>query len=96
MALDKLITKTTLVETLDEYGEKMLLPRVEQIVDDKMKNYTDIILKSNDKVIKELKPLREEQQAIKQNYKKLDERMDNVEIFAEEAAEIVGVEFKKA
>ena len=58
MALDKLITKTTLVETLNQYGEKMLLPRVEQIVDDKMKNYTDIILKSNDKVIKELKPLR--------------------------------------
>ena len=95
MADDKPITKTTLVETLNEYGEKVLLPRVEQIVDDKMKKYTDRILKSNDKVIKELKPLREEQQAINQNYKKLDERMDSVEAFAEEAAEIVDVEFKK-
>ena len=46
-------------------------------------------------MIKELKPLREEQQAINQNYKKLDERMDSVEAFAEETAEIVGFEFKK-
>ena len=95
MADDKPITKTTLVETLNEYGEKVLLPRVEQIVDDKMKKYTDRILKSNDKVIKELKPIREEQKAIDENYKKLDERMDNVEIFAEEAAKVVGVEFTK-
>ncbi len=71
------------------------MPRVEQIVDDKMKNYTDIILKSNDKAIKELKLLREEQKAISQNYKKLDKRMDNVETFAEEAAEIVDIEFTK-
>jgi len=96
MAVDKPITKTTLVETLNAYGEEVLLPRVEQIVDDKMKNYTDKILKSNDKVIKELKPLREEQQAIDENYKNLDERMDHVESFAEEAAGIVGVKFKKA
>ena len=46
-------------------------------------------------MIKELKPLREEQKAINQNYKKLVERMASVEDFAEEAAEIVGIEFKK-
>ncbi len=124
MADDRPITKTTLVETLNEYGEKVLLPRVEQIVDDKISNlrkdlpqivsnamkpvvkdevtklreenrkWQSKILKSNDKVIKELKPLREEQQAIDENYKKLDKRLDNVETFAEESAEIVGVEFK--
>jgi len=125
MADDKPITKTTLVETLNEYGEKVLLPRVEQIVDDKISNlrkdlpqivsnamkpvvkdevtklreenrkWKSKLLKSNDKVIKELKPLREEQQAIDENYRTLDERMDNVETFAEEAAKVVGVEFTK-
>ena len=125
MADDKPITKTTLVETLNEYGEKVLFPQVGKIVDNKISNlrkdlpqivtnamkpvvkgeFTMLreenqkwkreMLKSNDKVIKELEPLREEQKAIDENYKKLDERMDNVKIFAEEAAEIVGVEFKK-
>ena len=56
----------------------------------------DLITSSKaSKVIKELKPLREEQKAIDENYKKLDERMDNVETFAEEAAKIVDVEFTK-
>jgi len=60
-----------------------------------MKNYTDRILKSNDQVIKELKPLREEQKAIDENYHNLGERLNNVESFAEEVAEIEGIEFKK-
>ncbi len=64
-------------------------------IEKQMKNYTYGILKSNDKVIKELKPLREEQKAIDENYRTLDERLDNVETFAEETAKIVGVEFTK-
>ena len=64
-------------------------------IEKQMKNYTYGILKSNDKVIKELKPLREEQKAIDENYKKLEDRMDNGETFAEEAADVVGVELKK-
>ena len=125
MADDKPITKTTLIETLNEYGENVLFPKVEEIVDDKISNlrkdlpqivsnamkpvvkgevtklreenriWKSELLKSNDKVIKELKPLREGQQAIDENYKNLDERMDHVESFAEEAAGIVGVKFKK-
>ena len=125
MTDDKPITKITLVEALTEYGENVLFPKVEEIVDDKISNlrkdlpqivtnamkpvvkgeFTKLreenqkwkrdILKSNDKVIKELKPLREEQQAIDENYKKLDDRMDNVEAFAEKATGVVGVEFKR-
>lgn len=125
MAGDKPITKTTLIETLNEYGENVLFPKVEKIVDDKISNLRKDLpqivsnamkpvikdevtklreenrewksqsLKSNDKLIKELKPLREEQKAINQNYKKLDERMDSVEAFAEEATEIMGIDFKK-
>ena len=124
MAGDKPITKTSLIETLNEYGENVLFPKVERIVDDKISNlrkdlpqivsnamkpvvknevtklreenreWKSQLLKSNDKVIKELKPLREEQKAINQNYKKLEERLDSVETFAEESAEIVGIEFK--
>jgi len=125
MADDKPITRTTLIETLNEYGENMLLPKVEKIVDDKIstlrkdlpqtvsnamkpvikaevtklreenRKWKSDVLKSNDKVIEELKPIREEQQATNQNYKKLDKRMDNIETFAEKAAETVGAEFKK-
>ena len=88
-------TNPLTLETLEKYNKKVLLPEIKGIVDERMQHYTDKILKSNDRVIKELKPLREEQQAINQNYKKLDKRLDKVETFAEEAAEIVGVEFKK-
>ena len=95
MSEDKPITKISLIETLNEYGEKVLFPRVEQIVDDKMKGYTEQILESNDKVIKELKPLREEQAAVGENYKKLDRRVDNVEKFAEKSSQVTGVEFKR-
>ena len=92
---DEYTTKALTVETLEKYNKKVLLPEIKSIVDERMQHYTDRILKSNDKVIKELKPLREEQQAIDQNYKKLDQRVDGVEAFAEEAAEIVGIDFKK-
>ena len=92
---DEYKTKPMTLETLEKYNKKILLPEIKGIVDERMQHYTNEILKSNDKVIKELKPLREEQQAIDENYKKLDERMDNVETFAEEAAEFVGIEFKK-
>jgi len=92
---DEHTTKALTVETLEKYNKKVLLPEIKSIVDERMQHYTDRILKSNDKVIKELKPLREEQQAINQNYKKLDKRLDNVETFAEEAAKIEGIEFKK-
>lgn len=91
---DEYKTKPMTLETLEKYNKKVLLPEIKGIVDERMQHYTSEILKSNDKVIKELKPLREEQQAIDENYKKLDERMDNVETFAE-AAEFVGIEFKK-
>ena len=124
MAEDNPITKATLIETLNEYGENVLFPKVEGIVGDKISNlrkdlpqivsnavkpvvkdevtklreenrkWKSEVLKSNDKVIKELKPFKEEQQAIKQNYKKLDERLDKVETFAEESAERMGVQFK--
>ncbi len=119
------ITKTTLIEALNEYGENVLFPKVEEIVEDKISNlrkdlpqivnnavkpvvtddvtklreenrkWKSEVLKSNDKVIKELKPFKEEQQAINQNYKTLDKRLDKVETFAEESAERMGVGFKK-
>ena len=60
-----------------------------------MQHYTNEILNDNDRVFKELKPIREEQKAIDENYRTLDERMDKVETFAEEAAKVVGVEFTK-
>ncbi len=118
------ITKTTLIEALNEYGENVLFPKVEEIVEDKISNlrkdlpqivsnavkpvvkddvtklreenrkWKSEVLKSNDKVIKELKPFKEEQQAINQNYKTLDKRLDKVETFAEESAERMGVQFK--
>ncbi len=92
---DEYTTKPLTLETLEKYNKKILLPEIKGIVDERMQHYTNEILNDNDRVIKELKPLREEQQAINQNYKKLDKRLDKVETFAEEAAEIVGVEFKK-
>jgi len=92
---DEYTTKPLTLETLEKYNKKILLPEIKGIVDDRMQHYTDKILKSNDQVIKELKPLREEQQAIDENYRTLDERMDKVETFAEDTAKIVGVEFKK-
>jgi len=91
---DEYTTKALTLETLEKYNKKVLLPEIKSIVDERMQHYTGKILKSNDRVIQELKPLREEQHAINQNYKKLDERLDKVESFAKEAAEIVDIEFK--
>ena len=91
---DEYTTKALTLETFEKYNKKILLPEIKDIVDERMQHYTDKILKNNDKVIEELKPIREEQQAINQNYKKLDKRLDSVETFAEESAEIVGIEFK--
>ena len=47
---------------------------------DDLVEWKNEILTSNDELIKELKPLREEQKAIDQNYKRLDKRMDKVEL----------------
>ena len=38
MADDNPITKTTLIEALNEYGENVLFPKVEEIVEDKISN----------------------------------------------------------
>lgn len=95
MAKDAYTTKPLTLEILDKYNKKILLPEIKEIVDKRMEHYTDKILTSNDKVIKELKPLREEQQAIDKNYKQLDKRMDNIETFAEETADKDGVEFQR-
>lgn len=95
MAKDAYTTKPLTLEILDKYNKKILLPEIKEIVDERMEHYTDKILTSNDKVIKELKPLREEQQAIDKNYKQLDKRMDNIETFAEETADKDGVEFQR-
>lgn len=92
---DESTTKPLTLHTLEKYNKKVLLPEIKGIVDGRMLHYTNEILKDNDKVIEELKPLREEQQAINQNYKTLDKRLDKVETFAEESAEMVGIEFKK-
>ncbi len=88
-------TRPLTLETLEKYNKKILLPEIKGIVDERMQHYTNEILNDNDRVFKELKPIREEQQAINENYKKLDKRLDKVESFAEEAAEIVRVEFTK-
>ena len=72
-------TKSLTQETLEKYNKKVLLPEIKDIVDERMQHYTNKILDSNDKVIKELKPLREEQEAIDENYKQLDKRVATLE-----------------
>ena len=72
-------TKSLTQETLEKYTKKVLLPEIKDIVDERMQHYTNKILDSNDKVIKELKPLREEQEAIDENYKQLDKRVATLE-----------------
>lgn len=62
----------------------------------KLETWKDKIITSNDKVVKEVEHFRSESAAIKTNYDNLDKRMDKVEVFAEEAADITGVEFTKA
>ncbi len=64
---DEYKTKPLTLETLEKYNKKVLLPNIKEVVNERMRHYTDKILKSNDEVIKELKPLREEQQAINYN-----------------------------
>ena len=76
-------TQPLTLETLEKYNKKILLPEIKGIVDERMQHYTNEILNDNDRVFKELKPIREEQQAINENYKKLDKRLDKVESFAE-------------
>jgi len=57
---DEYTTKPLTLQTLEKYNKKVLLPEIKDIVDDRMQHYTNEILKSNDRVIKELKPFREE------------------------------------
>ncbi len=61
---DEYKTKPMTLETLEKYNKKVLLPEIKGIVDERMQHYTNEILTDNDRVIKELKPLREEQKAI--------------------------------
>ena len=81
-------TKPLTLETLEKYNKKVLLPDIKEVVDERMQHYTNKILDSNDKVIQELKPLREEQKAIDQNYKRLDKRVDTLE-------DVAGVKFER-
>ena len=57
-------TKPLTLATLEKYNKKVLLPDIKEVVNERMRHYTDKILKSNDKVIKELKPLRKKQKTI--------------------------------
>ncbi len=57
--------------------------------------WKDEILTSNDKVAKEYKMFETEKAAINENYKDLDQRVQNIERFAREAAPKVGIVFER-
>ena len=53
------------------------------------------MLTSNDKVIKKLDQVLTEQKAITVNYKRLDQKVESLEIFAEMAAKKLHIEFQR-
>lgn len=60
-----------------------------------MTKWKDEMLTSNDKVIKKLDQVLTEQKAITVNYKRLDQKVESLEIFAEMAAKKLHIEFQR-
>ncbi len=84
------------LETLNGYMQKIAYPEMEEIVDKKMKRYTNEILNSNDRLAKKLDRILTEQQAITVNYKRLDQKVENLESFAEAVARALQIKFERA
>ena len=90
------------VNTLRQDLPEIVTDAVENVVDDKvtglrddMAKWKSDIHKDNDKVIKKLDTFLTEQAALTASDKHQSKRLDNLEDFAEEAADIAGVEFEK-
>ena len=86
------LNKPVTVKYLTEYTEKVIFPRVEGIVDEKMKKYTDEILISNDKLSVKLDKILTEQAAITEAYKRLERKINRLETVVKILAEKAGVE----
>lgn len=85
------VTRKYLREYLSEYGEKVLFPRVEEIVDEKLRVTKDEILTSNDKLSKKLDQILKEQAAHSASYKRLEKRINHLEAVVKVLAEKVGI-----
>ena len=59
-----------------------------------LKKWKDEILTSNDKVAGKIDHVLTEQQAITINYKRVDSRVDSLELFAKQAASKLGIKFE--
>ncbi len=88
---DEELNKPVTAKYLTEYTEKIVFPRVEEIVDEKMRKYTDEILTSNDKLSVKLDKILAEQAAITVAYKRLEKKINRLEAVVKILAEKAGV-----
>lgn len=86
----KFITK----DYLTEFTNKVVIPRVEEIIDEKTKTYKDEILTSNDRLAVKLDKILAEQQAITKGYKRMQERLNYLEAVVKVLAEKEGLKFQ--
>lgn len=89
--MDNGLNQPITVSYLTNYTEKVVFPRVEEIVDKKMRKYTDEILASNDKLAVKLDKILTEQASITVSFKRLEKRINYLEGVVKVLAEKVGL-----
>ncbi|MBI4054260.1 MAG: hypothetical protein HY397_02940 [Candidatus Doudnabacteria bacterium] len=77
-----------------EFTNKIILPRVGEIFDEKMVKFRDEILTSNDKLSVKLDKILKEQAAITASYKRLETKIQYLEAVVQVLAEKEGIKFQ--
>lgn len=90
---DKTLDQPVTKRYLNDFTDKVVFPRVEQIVDDKVSKFRDEILTSNDKLSVKLDKILTEQASITVGFRRLEERVNYLEIVLKTVAGKTGVPF---
>ena len=77
-----------------EFTNKIILPQVGEIFDEKMAKFRDEILTSNDKLSQKLDKILKEQAAVTASFRRLEERINYLEAVVKVLAEKEGVKFQ--
>jgi len=91
---DQRVEGLTTKDHLVEFTNKIIFPRVEEIVDERMVKYRDEILTSNDKLSQKLDKILKEQAAVTTSYKRLEKKLNYLEAVVKVLAEKDGIKFQ--
>ena len=81
-------------EFLIKFTDEIILPKVGEIFDEKLRKMTDEILTSNDKLSVKLDKILKEQMAVTASYKRLETKVNYLEAVVKVLAEKEGIKFQ--